>query len=228
MNRIELTALFSADMRWDGLVDDLPPALESLGLTHDDQASDGALTVHDHGEEGCVLVLGNIELGRRAARALATRLKVPVTVFEVVGSRGTKRSRFRTEAWKATPAGELNPAEGRELDLEDPEETWGGGSLEEQAQHVLKLFAELDRLPHRSVELGYRKRAAARPSSPRLAKLLQSLQQAKRYAATVQPDGRVALRLELAKGGTQTSFCSAAEHAELEKLLAGRTPRVEA
>ncbi len=223
MHRIELTALRSAHLRWEKLIDDLPPTLESLGLAHDDAATDGAAVALDEGEDGCTILFDHLELGRRAARALAIRSGVPVGVFEVVGSAGSKRFRFRTTAWRATPAGELLAGEGRELDLEDPEETWGGGSLEVQANRVLDLFADLNRRGCRSVELGYRRRAKARASSPRIAKLLATLQKAKSIEAQAQPDGRVALKIELATGGKQTSFCSAEEHAELERLLTGGT-----
>jgi hypothetical protein len=225
MNRIELTALCSTQLRWEMLVSELPPTLESLGLVHDDGATDGEIAVQDRGDDGCVLLLGHVALARRAARALATRLQVAVTLFEVVGSRGTKRFRFKTTAWRATAAGGLVPADGVELDLEDPEETWGGGTLDVQAGRVLDLFADLHGLPKQTIALGYRRRAQARPSTPRVATLLGSIQKAKSYEAAVQADGRVALRLELATGGTQTSFCSAAEHEELETLLAGKAPR---
>jgi len=166
-----------------------------------------------------------VALARRAARAVATRLQVAVSLFEVVGSRGSKRFRFRTAAWKAACDGELSPAEGKELDLEDPEETWGGGSFEVQAERVLELFASLDGLPRKTLCLGYRRRAGARPSSPRVAMLLSAVRKAKRFTADPQADGRVALRLELATGGSQTSYCSAPEHEELERLLGGRPAR---
>jgi hypothetical protein len=224
MKRIELTALVSAKMRWEMLVAGLPPALESIGLAHDDGATDGEIVVIDHGDDGCVLLLGRVALARRVARALATRLKVDVTVFEVVGSRGSKRFRFQTAASRATAEGGLVPADGVELDLEDREETWGGGTLEVQAKRVLDLFADLHGFPKQTITLGFRRRAGARPSTPRVATLLGSVQKAKSFEATVQPDGRVALRLELATGGTQTSFCSAAEHEELQMLLLGKAP----
>ncbi len=221
MNRIELTALSSSAMRWDMLVAELSPALESVGLVYDEQASDGAIEVLDHGDEGCVLLGGNVGLGRRVARALATRLKVDIELFEVTGTRGSKRFHFRTTAWKASAAGALEPFEGKELDLEDPEETWGGGTLEVRANRVLTLFADLHGAPNQTIKLGYRRRAPARASTPRVATLLASAKKAKSYQASVQADGRVALRFELATGGVQTSFCSQAEHDELVKLLEG-------
>lgn len=224
MNRIELAALRSSALRWEMLVADLPPALESIGLAHDEAAKDGEVVVQDFGEEGCVLRMGNVALARRAARALATRLKVPVLVFETTGSRGTKRFKFKTTAWRATPAGALDAAEGKELDLDDPEETWGGGTLEVQGRKVLELFAELEGLPRQTITLGYRRRAGARPSTPRVAAMLASLKKAKGYQAQEQPDGRFALRMELATGGVQTSFCSRAEHEELERILGASAP----
>ena len=57
------------------------------------------------------------------------------------------------------------------------------------------------------------------PERPLLATLLASLQKAKSFEAQPQADGRVALKMSLAKGGTQTSFCSKDEHKELESLL---------
>jgi len=219
MHRIELTALRSANLRWEKLVADLPPTLESLGLAHDDAATDGQAIVLDHGEDGCTILLDKVTLSRRAARALAKRSGVDVTLFEVVGSAGSKRFRFRTTAWRAKADGALLSAEGKELDLEDPEETWGGGTLEVRANRVLDLFADLVRKGSRELTLGYRRKAKGRPSSPRVATLLASLQKAKSFEAVPQADGRVALQIELATGGKQTSFCSAAEHEELEGLL---------
>ncbi len=219
MKRIELAALCSRDLRWDKLVADLPPALESIGLAHSDSTADGEAVVLDHGEEGCVILFDRVGLAQRAARALATRSGATVMVYEVVGSRGEKRSKFRTTAWRAAPSGELAAAEGRELDLEDPEENWGGGTLDQQANKVLDLFADLDRLADKTLKLGYRRRAPAKASTPRVATLLASLQKAKSFEAQLQADGRVALKMALAKGGTQTSFCTKDEHEELESLL---------
>ncbi|MBI5545402.1 MAG: hypothetical protein HY901_16070 [Deltaproteobacteria bacterium] len=219
MHRIELTALRSSALRWEQLVSELPPALESLGLVHDDAATDGTAVVLDHGTDGCTILFENVALSRRAARALATRTGVPIALFEVVGTAGTKRFRFRTTAWRATAVGEMLGAEGVELDLEDPEESWGGGPLEVQANRVLDLYAELNRRGSRTLELGYRRRPRARASTPRVATLLAMLQKAKSFEAQPQADGRVALKIELATGGKQTSFCSAVEHEELEKLL---------
>ncbi|HEY3451594.1 MAG TPA: hypothetical protein VGK67_34870 [Myxococcales bacterium] len=218
MHRIELTAMRSSKLRWEKLVADLPPTLESLGLAQDDKASDGEAVVIDQGEDGCTILLPKVALARRAARALAARSGVDVMLFEVVGSASTKRFRFRTTAFRATAAGALLAAEGTELDLEDPEETWGGGTLEVQANRVLDLFADLLR-SGRTFNLGYRKKAKGRPSTPRVATLLSTLQKARAFEAVPQADGRVALQMELATGGKQMSFCTAAEHEELEQLL---------
>src|SRR5690606_21338248 len=112
----------------------------------------------------------------------------------------------------------LEPAEGVELDLEDEAQTWGGGGLEAQANRVMKEFANLQPA-EQSVRVGYRKRPRGKPSSPRIASLLKILQKAKNHEPVVQPDGRVELRIELAAGGRQTSFCTAEEYEELERLL---------
>lgn len=223
MRRIEVTALRSAELRWDQLVADLPPVLESLGLVHDEAASHGEATVLDLGEDGCTILLGDVALSRRAALALAGRSGKAIELFEVVGSAGEKRFRFRTTAWRAMSDGELRAADGVELDLEDPEEEWGGGPLEVRANRVLDLFAELNRRTSRSLSLGYRRRQQkARPSTPRVATLLASLQKARSFDAEPQADGRVALKIELATGGRQMSFCSPDEQRELEQLLAAR------
>lgn len=218
MRRAELAALRSTRLRWERLVEVLPAALESLGLVHDDASGDGQVTLQDHGEAGCVLLLDDHALARRAALALATRAGVPIDVFEVVGSSG-KHNRFRTRAFAASAAGELRDAEGKELDLEDTSRSWGAGSLADQARHVLDEFATLPPGAQRTLRLGYRKRPAGRPSTPRVATLLASLQKAKAWRAAPLPDGRVELSIELAAGGRQTSFCSAAEHEELARLV---------
>ena len=83
MHRIELAALCSVEMRWEKLVADLPPALESVGLVHDDAAADGAAEVLDHGEDGCVILLENVALARQIAdyRAGLVPLVVPITLI---------------------------------------------------------------------------------------------------------------------------------------------------
>jgi hypothetical protein len=221
MHRIELCALRSIDISWERLVAVLPQALEALGLAHDEAATDGEVTLQDRGGEGRLVVFMNAALARRAALAVATRAGAPVALFEVIGTSGGKRVRFRTAAFKATAAGELRDAEGKELDLEDPAQTWGGGDLSKQAQRVLEEFAVLVGGAARTVRLGYRKRPAARPSTPRVATLLASLMKAKSHQGVPQAGGRVELRIELAAGGKQTSYCSAAEYEELQKLIGG-------
>ena len=223
MRRIELIALRSTALRWQRLGEVLPPTLETLGLAHDDAESDGRITLHDHGERGCVALFDHAKLARRAALLLATRAGVAIDVFEVIGTSGGKRNRFRTEAFRATAQGELRPAEGQELDLEDPDQQWGGGDLQAQTTRVLGEFARLEGGAERTLGIGYRKKPAPRPSTPRVATLLASLQKAKSHQAHPQPGGRVELRIELAAGGRQTSFCSSAEHEELERLLSGRS-----
>ena len=157
MRRIELVALRSNALRWQRLGEVLPPTLETLGLAHDDGESDGKLTLQDHGERGCVVLFDHARRGRRAALLLATRAGVTVEVFEVIGTSGGKRNRFRTEAFRATAQGELKPAEGQELDLEDPEQQWGGGDLEAQATRVLHEFARLEGGAERTLPMGYKR-----------------------------------------------------------------------
>ena len=219
MRRVEAIALRSRTVNWERLVKALPAALEAIGLVHDDAATDGQLTVYDHGEGGCVVLLDRAALARRAALALSTRTSAPVEVFEVIATSGGKRFRFRTAAFRATAAGELKDAEGPELPLEEPEETWGGGDLEAQAARVLQAYAGLEGGAVNTHHMGYRKRPKGRPSTPRIATLLASLQKAKSHQAVPTDAGRVELRIELAAGGKQISFCSAAELEELEKLL---------
>jgi hypothetical protein len=222
MHRTEIAILRSPKLDWKRLTEILPGALEALGLVHDDGASDGQITVYDRGDEGCVLHLEKNALARRAARAIATRAAFPVPLFEVVGTSGGVRNRFRTNAFVATEKGELRDAEGKELDLEDARETWGGGSLSDQAQRVLEEFAQqpsLQRSATRMLRMGYRARPAGRPSTPRVATLLGLLKLSKSHEAIPQPNNRVELKIELAAGGKQTSYCSTAEHEELQKLF---------
>lgn len=219
MRRCEIVALRAEKLGWDELSAVLPATLEAIGLIHDEAGADGFVTVRDHGEAGRVVLVDNASLARRAALALSTRSSTSIQLFEVIGTSGSKRNRFRTTAFVATPAGELKPAEGQELDLEDAERTWGGGGLEDQSSRVLEEFALLSSGAARTLKLGYRKRPKGRPSSPRVAALLQSLQKATSHEAVPRPGGRVELRITLAAGGKQTSFCSAAELEELQRLL---------
>ena len=219
MRRIELIALRSKDLRWEPLGKVLPPALDALGLTADDAATDGEITLRDRGDDGCIIHMQSAALARRTALAIATRAGCNLFIYEVVGSAGEKRSRFRTKAFKATATGELKDHEGVELDLEDPDQHWGGGDLMAQATRVLEAFASIEGGAQRTLSLGYRKRPAGRPSTPRVATLLQYLQKSKSHTALPQPDGRFELKIELAAGGKQTSFCSAVEHEELQRLI---------
>jgi hypothetical protein len=221
MRRIERIALHAKELRWEPLGKVLPAALEALGLVADDEATDGEITLRDLGEDGCIVQMGHSALARRAACAIATRAGVNLMVYEVVGSAGEKRNRFRTQAHKATAKGELKPAEGKELDLEDEGQKWGGGSLADQAERVLEEFAQLAGGQVRALSLGFKKRPAGRPSTPRVSTLLGYLQKSRHHEAHPQPDGRVELRIELAAGGKQTSFCTAKEHEELLRLLGG-------
>jgi hypothetical protein len=219
MRRSELIALRSKELRWERLVETLPAALEASGLVADDSASDGAVTIRDHGEAGCTLLVDRAALARRVGLALARRAGVGLEIFEVIGTFGGKRNRFRTTAWKATLEGELKDAEGKELDLEDASQTWGGGTLAAQTRRVLDEFAVLSSITAKTLRIGYRKKARGRPSSPRVAQLLASLQKAKTFVGQTLPDGRVELKIELAAGGRQSSYCSAEEYEELQRLL---------
>ncbi len=218
MRRIELIALRLPKVPWSKLEEDLPPTLEAMGLVPDDQATHGELAIEDHGDEGTLVSVDSAPLARRIAVALAKRTGQRVELYEVVGTRGEKRIRFRTTAVRAAPTGALEPFEGKELDLEDDKQTLGGGGLEAQAKQVMKEFANLE-FADQSVRVGYRKKPKGKPSSPRIASLLKILQKARSHEPVVQPNGRVELRIELAAGGKQTSFCTAEEYEELERLL---------
>jgi hypothetical protein len=66
--------------------------------------------------------------------------------------------------------------------------------------------------------IGYKRRAAGKPSSPRIATLLMLLKKARGWEGVPQEGGRFELRVEFAAGGRQSSFCTAAEFEELKKL----------
>jgi hypothetical protein len=157
MRRVERVAVFSKDLRWEPLGKVLPQALEALGLAADDAATDGEITLRNRGEHGCVIEFASATLARRAALAVATRAGLDLMVYEVVGSAGEKRNRFRTTAHKASAKGELRPSEGKELDLEDGDQKWGGGSLADQAARVLSEFGHLGAGQVRSLSIGYKK-----------------------------------------------------------------------
>ncbi len=219
MRRTELIALRATALSWERLTEFLPPTLEAVGLVHDPAAPDGEVTVLDHGAQGRIVLFDRAVLARRAALALSTRAGVSVNVFEVIGTASSKRYRFRTTAFKATASGELLPAEGKELDLEDPAQLWGGGDLDKQTQRVLEEFALLEGGAERSLRLGYKRKPTARPSTPRVATLIASLQKAKSHQAAPQAGGRIELSIDLAAGGKQISYCTEAEYQELERLL---------
>lgn len=216
MRRVELAALCSTAVAWEELLSSVDPLLEGVGLSPG--GSDVELQLDDRGALGRILTFSRSAVARRAAVALATRTKAPVKVFEVVGTVG-KVFRFRTEAFLATAQGELRPAEGKELDLEDPQGFTG--DLLEQSHQVLEAFAGFDYGASQRERRSYGKRKAGKPSSPRVAALLASLHKARTHQGVPQPDGRVELRIELAAGGTQRSYCSAAEYDELQRLLGG-------
>ncbi len=222
MRRTESIALRSADFRYAPLVEGLPKIFESLGFRlFSESAGDGQIFVLDHRDHGCVLLVDDATLARRAARALAATIGGSVKLYEVIGTGGEKRFRFRTEALEATKSGELRPAEGKELDLDDLQQNWGGGPLEAQSKRVLEEFAQLEGGAFQTKKFGYKRAAAPRPSTPRVATLVATLKKAKSYEGVPQPGDRVELRIEMATGGKQTSYCSAAEYDELERIVGG-------
>lgn len=222
MRKCELAAVRSEGLNWDRFQQLLPSTLDGLGLSVDDKKRDGEIVVRDHVELGCVLVFSNSALAQRAALVLASALKKPVDVFEAVGTGGEHGFKFRTAAFKATPDGALTPSEGEELDLDDPDQDWGGGALDTRTQRVLRDFGDLPGIIAQTSVVGFKRRPGGKPSSPRVASLVALLKKSKSYESTVLDDGRVELRVELAKGGRQTSFCSEAEFEELERLTQGR------
>jgi len=199
---------------WDALNASVVPALDSVGLV---PGSGVDVMLLDRGDHGRVLIFEDAALARRAALAIAKQSASQVDVFEVVGSAGEKRNRFRVAAWTATAAGELKSAEGEEVDLEDPE-GWTG-DLDEQTHEVLDAYAGFEYGAVKHDRKSFKKRKVGAASTPRVANLLDALQKARAHEAVVQADGRFELRIELAAGGKQRSFCSAAEYDELKKLL---------
>ncbi len=224
MRRTEIAILRSPAFQWARLTEILPRALESCGLDPDESGADGALTVYDRGDSGCILAFERGNLARRVARALATRAAAKVEIFEVTGTQSPNRNRFHANAHVALASGDLKDAEGKELDFEDPAEKWGGGTLQAQGMRVMEEFSQepsFARGAVRTVKMGFKQRPAGRPSSPRVSQLLGLLKLAKSHTAVPKDGGRVELHIELATGGKQVSYCSAAEHEELERLFVG-------
>lgn len=222
MRKCELAAIRSESLTWDRFQQLLPSALDGLGLAADAKGRDGEFTVRDHAELGCVVLFSNSALAQRAALVLAPILEAPVDVYEAVGTSGENGFKFRTAAFKATPDRTLSPSEGEELDLDDPAEDWGGGALDARTQRVLRDFGDLPGIVAQTSVVGFKRRPGGKPSSPRVASLVALLKKAKMYESTVLEGGRVELRVELAKGGRQTSYCTVAEFEELERLAKGR------
>lgn len=222
MRKCELAVIQAEKLNWDRFQELLTPTLDGLGLAADPKGRDGEFTVRDHDELGCVVAFTNSALAQRAALVLAPLLQKQVNVYVAVGTSGENGFKFRTDAFKATPDGALTPSEGEELDLEDPEEDWGGGALDARTQRVLRDFGDLPGIVTQTNVIGFKRRPVGKPSSPRVASLVALLKKAKTYESTVLDGGRVELRAELAKGGRQTSYCTVAEFEELERLSKGR------
>jgi hypothetical protein len=218
MRKVELVAIRLKNATYANLLTAVPAAFDSLGITEDVGARDGSLAIRDHAERGCVISLENLDLAQRTARALVPVAGGPVQIFEVGGTNSGTTFKFRAAAFEATVDGQLRDFAGVELDFDDLEQTWGGGTLDARAKRVLRDFGELPTLWAQEKVIGYKRRSAGKPSSPRVSTLLQTLKKARTWEGVPQEGGRVELRLELAAGGRQTSFCSAAEFEELRKL----------
>jgi len=220
MRRLELVAIRLKTATYPAVLTALPAAFGSLGITADHNARDGAFTIRDHAERGCVIFLGSLDLAQRTARALAPIAGGPVQVYDVGGSNSGSTFKFKAVAFEATPDGQLRDFSGVELDFDDLEQTWGGGSLEDRAKRVLRDYGELPTLWTQEKVIGYKRQPIGKPSTPRVATLLALVKKARTWEGV--PDGkRVELRVELAAGGRQTSFCTADEFEELSRL-AGR------
>jgi hypothetical protein len=217
MKKYELAGLRLKGVPYQKVLDLLPSSFDGLGITADAEARDGSFTIRDYGERGCVVLLPNGDLAQRAARVLAPKLAQAVQAYVVNGT-SANRFRFRAAAFEATPDGHIRDIPGEELDFDDPEQQWGGGSLEARTERVLKDFGAMPTLFERSKILGYKRVSAGKASSPRVATLLAILKKARTWEGVPTADGRVELRVGLAAGGKQTSFCTAAEFAELEAL----------
>lgn len=215
MRKIERAALRTKTWSWAQLQESFSPAMAPVGLTPGD--GDVSVALLDLGDDGRVAIFDDGALARRAGLALAAKIGAPVDVFEVLGTAGPKRFRFRTTAWRATPEGDLKSIEGQEVNLEDPE-AWTG-DFAEQADQVLSAFARFESSTRESARCDFVRRKGGKASTPRVATLLSALREAKRHELLPQPDGRFELRIELAKGGVQRSFCSADEAEELKRLL---------
>jgi hypothetical protein len=218
MRKEEIVALRPKKASFQTLVELLPTVFDAIGLVADHNRKDGAFTVRGFAEHGCVITLGSGEVGQRAARALAPKLGESIRIYAVNGTDSGARMRFRAEAFEATPEGHLKDASGVELDFEDPEQQWGGGPLEQRAKRVLRDFGALPQIVTQEQTFGYKRKSGGKPSSERVAKLLATLKKSRTWEGVPMEGGRVELKMELAKGGKQSSFCSAAEYEELQRL----------
>jgi hypothetical protein len=218
MRKQELVALRLTSAPFQDLVSKLYATFHTLGIAEDSEARDGTLTIRDHGDRGSTILLSKSDLGQRAARALAPQVGAPVQVYVVSGTNSGVRFKFRAAAYEATPDGHIRDASGVELDFEDEQQDWGGGDLNARAHRVLQQFGALPRLKDREQTIGYKQRAAGKPSSPRVATLLALLKKARSWEGVPAEAGRVQLKVELAAGGKQSSFCTEGEFEELKKL----------
>jgi hypothetical protein len=221
MRKQELIALRLNRAAFSKVLELLPASFDALDITIDAGGRDGAFTLRDYGDRGCVVLLGNLELAKRTARALAPKLNEAVQIYDVAGTQTETRFRFSAEAFEATPDGQLREISGVELDFDDVEQQWGGGTLEARIQRVVREYGALPSLYTAEKRFGYKRRAAGKPSTPRVSTLLALLKKARTWEGVPQDGGRVELRVVLAAGGKQSSFCSQAEFEELQKLTGG-------
>lgn len=218
MRKEELVALRCKTASFQPLIDTLLASFDTLGIAVDDGAKDGKLIIREHEGRGCVVTLGNADLAQRAARVLAPKVGGAVQIYQVSGTNSGVTFRFKAAAHEATVDGHLKEISGVELDFDDPDQQWGGGGLEARAQRVLREYGALPHIVLREQGIGYKRRAAGRPSSPRVATLLTLVKKARTWEGVPNAGERIELKVELAKGGKQSSFCSVAEYEELKKL----------
>lgn len=218
MRKQELAALWLKSGTFQDIVDTLPSHFGTLSIAIDAGARDGEFAIEDYGARGCVIMLASGELAQRVARALAPKAGAKIPIYVVTGTNSGTKFKFRAAAYEATPDGHLRDASGVELDFEDEQQQWGGGSLDARTRRVMHDFGALPALKLQSKYIGYKRQSVGKPSSPRVATLMALLKKARTWDGHPIEGGRVELKVELAAGGRQSSFCSAAEFEELKKL----------